>query len=268
MSKQLFYSEESTGSAYIESNHYQLAGYSMSSPVKLTVNEDCAGWIDLDEDTSVFLVADGLGGLPGGHEISSLAVKAILQYLESNKGKTSGHGLIVDAIDSANQKILDTGTGGATTLVLIELRKGIVRPYWIGDSAVMITGQRGVIKFISAPHSPTGYLQEAGLIDEAQAMSHEQRHVVSNVLGSDDTHIEIGPSIELNDLDTIVIASDGLFDNLSTEEVADRVRKGSLEKAITHLAEDCVQTMLQQHETREGSPDDLTILAIRQNLNN
>ena len=40
--------------------------------------------------------------------------------------------------------------------------------------------------------------------------------------------IEIGPAVCLSQLDTVVIASDGLFDNLSIQEVVGSMRKGML----------------------------------------
>ena len=40
--------------------------------------------------------------------------------------------------------------------------------------------------------------------------------------------IEIGPAVCLSQLDTVVIASDGLFDNLSIQEVVGSMRKGKL----------------------------------------
>ena len=63
-------------------------------------------------------------------------------------------------------------------------------------------------------------------------MHHSQRHVVSNVIGSPDMRIEIGSAIEMDLRDTLVLASDGLSDNLHVTEIVEYVRKGPLEQGL------------------------------------
>ena len=71
---------------------------------------------------------------------------------------------------------------------------------------------------------------------EEDAIHHEARHVISNVIGSDQMRIEIGPPIEMAPRDTLLIASDGLFDNLLPEEIVEAVRSGPLEEAVGDLS--------------------------------
>ena len=47
-------------------------------------------------------------------------------------------------------------------------------------------------------------------MEEEDALNHQQRHVVSNFVGSDDMRIEVGSFMELAERDTLIIASDGL----------------------------------------------------------
>ena len=115
--------------------------------------------------------------------------------------------------------------GAASTLAIVEVQDGTARPYHVGDSAILITGQRGRVKVQTVPHSPVGYAVESGMLDAAEAMHHEERHVVSNVVGSDDMRIEIGSALSLSPRDTILLASDGLSDNLLAEEIIDFARK-------------------------------------------
>ncbi len=35
------------------------------------------------------------------------------------------------------------------------------------------------------------------MLDEDEAMNHEDRHVVSNMIGAEDMHIELGPVVKL-----------------------------------------------------------------------
>ncbi len=57
-------------------------------------------------------------------------------------------------------------------------------------------------------------------------MHHEERHLVSNVVGTDDMRIELGPPLKLARYDTVLLASDGLLDNLYTDEIVELIRKG------------------------------------------
>jgi len=94
-------------------------------------------------------------------------------------------------------------------------------------------------------------------------MHHEERHVVSNVLGTADMRIEVGSPIKLAARDTLLIATDGLFDNLHMEEIIERARKGPLPQLVRGLAEICRQRMVHPLEDHPSKPDDLTFIAFR-----
>jgi len=104
---------------------------------------------------------------------------------------------------------------------------------------------------------------EAGVISEEDAILHEDRHVVSNLLGSPEMRIEIGGELTLSDRDTVAVASDGLFDNLRLEEIADMVRVGQLSKSGTALAEAAHARMQAQDGGEPSKPDDVTFLLYR-----
>jgi len=265
MLKELFYSEKDEELDYFRRASCQFAAFTARSPTKQTANEDCAGWIRLGHDSWVFLVADGLGGLPAGDAASRLAISKILDELEKIESPGDVRSAIISGIDNANQAILTSGTRGATTLVVVEFDQGTIRPYHIGDATILVTGQRGLVKFQTVSHSPTGYLEEAGLLNEKDAMLHEERHIVSNVLGSEEMRLEIGPRIELAKFDTVVMASDGLRDNLALEQVTEITRKGSLDKSLDRLAKSCRSAMLTELASKPGHPDDLTIITLRRN---
>ena len=65
---------------------------------------------------------------------------------------------------------------------------------------------------------------ESGMLDEDEAVHHEERHLISNVVGADDMRIEIGLSINMAAKDTLLLASDGLFDNLYLNEIIETNR--------------------------------------------
>jgi serine/threonine protein phosphatase PrpC len=155
------------------------------------------------------------------------------------------------------------GTGAATTLALVEIQDRTIRTYHVGDSEILVTGQRGKVKLQTIPHSPIGYAVEAGLMNEEDAIHHEERHVISNVIGSDQMRIEMGPPTEMAPRDTLLLASDGLFDNLLPGEIINTIRSGPLDDSLSVLVEAAQDRMVSSGGAAPSKPDDLTVIAFR-----
>jgi len=170
---------------------------------------------------------------------------------------------ILSGIDHANHAVSAWGIGAATTLCLVEIQGHTARAYQVGDSMMLVTGQRGRQKSHTTAHSPTGYGVVSGLIDEDDALHHEERHLVSNLVGDPGMHVEIGPPVSLAKRDTGVLASDGLWDNLYRDEIVARVRKGPLLVAAESLQADCQHRMREPIPDHPNHPDDLTFLLFR-----
>jgi serine/threonine protein phosphatase PrpC len=259
----VFYDNQRAGPELFELSDCRLAAFTARSPDKTTSNEDCAAWFALDEKRAVFIVADGLGGLPSGEEASRLAIETILSELSQCTLEDDLRSVILHGIDLANEAILNTGKGAATTLAMVELDDNKIRPYHVGDSIILVVGQRGRIKYQSVPHSPTGYAVESGILDEDDAMNHHERHLVSNVLGSHEMRVEIGPKTTLSRFDTILVASDGLADNVRVDQIIEIMRKGALIDCSRKLVTLCHQNMSGAVEEQPYHPDDLTMLLAR-----
>ena len=248
----------------LEFLHGRAVVYTHRAPEKASVNEDSAAVVALAEDSGVLMVADGMGGLPSGEQASRQAIEVIAAaLLDSGAAASTTREAILAGIESANEAICALGSGAGTTLALIEIQGNSIRSYHVGDSMILVTGQRGRVKFQSIPHSPVGYAVEAGFLDENEAVHHEDRNLVSNVLGSAEMRIEMGPMIELAPRDTVIIASDGLNDNMYAEEIVDGVRTGPLLAAVRELAQRCSARMAEPVPGRPSHPDDLSIVAFR-----
>jgi PPM family protein phosphatase len=245
------------------------AVFTTRSPKKETPNEDVAGLLPVNGLAGVLAVADGLGGHAGGERASRLALETLQQTLQAGVSladEASGdwlRGAILDGIDAANHRVRELGTGAATTLALVEIQDRIIRPYHVGDSAILLTGQRGKLKLQTISHSPIGYAVEAGLINEEDAIHHEERHVISNVIGSDQMRIEIGAPIEMALRDTLILASDGLLDNLLPNEIVEFVRSGPLDRAVRAMVDEALRRMTVETGQQPSKPDDLTVIAYR-----
>jgi serine/threonine protein phosphatase PrpC len=246
------------------------AVFTTRSPQKETPNEDVAAFWPASQSRGILAVADGLGGHAGGERASRLAIEKIQNSLQ--EALTTGdeqpaadqlRGAILNGIESANQAVRELGTGAATTLALVEIQDRTIRPYHVGDSVILLTGQRGKLKMQTISHSPIGYAVEAGLMEEEDAIHHESRHVISNVIGSEQMRIEMGPPIEMAPRDTLVLASDGLLDNLLPTEIVEFVRSGPLDRAVGAMVDEARRRMANQDGSGPCKPDDLTVIAYR-----
>lgn len=236
---------------------------SKRNPLKDTANEDSLAWYQVDGTTAVFAVADGCGGMRGGEQASRLALEALGASIDSSRDRPNRlRAAILDGIEEANDSIRSLRIGAACTLAVVEYHRGTIRTYHVGDTQVLVMGGRGRIRYQSICHSPVGFAVEAGWLREEDAMHHEDRHLVSNVVGCDSMRIEIGPSLRLGALDTVVVASDGLFDNVSIPGVVDRLRKGDLQKAVTSLVETAIARM-HGVDGEPSKPDDISVIAMR-----
>ncbi len=244
--------------------------HSSRSPDKTSDNEDSAAVIVVDDVRTVLVVADGVGGHASGDTASALAVQSLAETVcsaaESIHDEPSLRGAILDGIEQANQAVLALGTGAATTLIVVEIQGELVRTFHVGDSQALLVGQRGKIKLETLSHSPTGYAVESGMLHPEQAIEHEHRHLVSNLVGDTDMRIEIGPAVSMSSRDTLLLATDGLFDNLHVEEIADDIRTGSLENAARRAAQHCRRRMTEPTGDNPCKPDDLSVIVYRRSL--
>jgi len=242
----------------------QAVAYTSRAPGKETENEDSVAIISYGPGAVVLVVADGAGGLPAGKRASQTAVVTLAESLHSSREQTSLlRTAILNGIEAANAAVLGLANGSATTLTVISVEGLQARSYQVGDSEAIIVGQRGAIKLQTMAHSPTGFAVEAGFLDERDALHHEERHLVSNFLGTSDMRIDVGATIELKPRDTILVASDGLMDNLHVAEIIDCVRKGPMQEAVQRAVSLANQRMIKAREGEPSKPDDLSLILFR-----
>lgn len=242
----------------------EVLAFGCPSPDKSTPNEDSALVASVHGHMTVLAVADGLGGAREGKEASAAAVRCLSEALEAaHNERGSPRSAILNGLERANREILDRGVGSATTVVVAAIAGGFLRTYHVGDSGLLQVGQRGRMRQQTVAHSPVGFAEAAGMLTEEEALHHEERHFVSNTLGSPEMRIEVGPPTRLNRRDTVVLASDGLFDNLRVEEIVDRVRAGPLVKCADRLEHSARHRMATQDSAQPSKPDDLTFLLYR-----
>ncbi len=250
----------------LETENGQVVACSQRAPDKTTVNEDAAGVFFTRSGHAVVIVADGVGGSSRGDRAAETIVRAMADKLSEAALRQPPPGSlrtdVLDAIESANAEILSWGIGAAATVAAVKIQNGCVRSFHAGDSKVLLTSNRGRVKYSTICHSPTGMAVESGMLAETDALRHEERNVINNCVGSREMRIEIGPSIRLGRRDVLLVSSDGLFDNVYTQEIAETLRRGELVGCGRALRDLVQQRMNRQRPP--GKPDDLTFVCYRQ----
>jgi serine/threonine protein phosphatase PrpC len=248
---------------------------------KTTGNEDAALFCELPGAVTVLAVADGVGGLPAGAEAAATAIGAVRRAVErtversdrvadrsvdreaDREAGSTLRSAIFDAFEDANARLLEQGVGAATTLVVVEVRGDVARAYHAGDSGALLVGQRGRVRFETIPHSPVGYGVAAGMLEPSQTHHHDERHLLSNCVGSREMRVEIGAPVTMAARDTLLLATDGVLENIERRNLIDQIRIGSLLQAATDLQARLRLTMAGVDPKLPAHPDDATALLFR-----
>jgi len=208
-------------------------------------NTDVGCVRDLNEDSilcsnNLYLIADGMGGHACGEVASKLAVEEISrQYAKT--------GQLTTAIESAHSKILEvskqntTQSGMGTTIVALASTENNYEIAWVGDSrAYLWESKKKRLSQITEDHSLIVRLIKSKLISKKEAMTHPQRHMITQCLGSlevDNIQVDTLQS-QWKDNQQILLCSDGLTDEVSDEDLANILKQDiSNKKKITTLVD-------------------------------
>ncbi len=213
------------------------AVFSTRSPQKETPNEDVAAIWPMGPTSGVLAVADGLGGHAGGERASRLAIETIQKSLQEATASPPENGepidlraAILNGIEAANQAVRELGTGAATTLALVEIQDRTIRTYHVGDSAIL--RHRPTRQSEAADDPPLAdRLRRRGRPDgtgRGHPSRSPARHFERHRLRSNANRN--GPAHRMAPRDTLLLASDGLFDNLLPDEIVEAIRSGPLDQ--------------------------------------
>lgn len=242
------------------------AVFSSRRPEKTTANEDAAAVISAGDGAAVLVVADGCGGMASGEQAARIALECLTASISAAAGP-EGPGLraaILDGVEAANRQILELKSGAGATLAVVQLENGEARPYHVGDAQILLVGGRGKLKLLTTSHSPVGYAQEAGMLEEHEALDHEERHLVSNYLGSAEMHVEMGSGRKVLTRDALLVATDGVLDNLKMDEIVGFLKSGSAAAVAVKIAAVATERMREALEGQPHKPDDLTLIVFSQ----
>jgi protein phosphatase len=192
-------------------------------------NEDYAGvFAPTTPDDSwdrgpVFVVADGLGGHAAGEVASRAAVEALLSSWTDGTPDDPAKALRA-ATRVANTAVLDRSftdgrSGMGTTLTALTLAGRNAILTHVGDSrAYLVRGDS--CRQLTTDHSRVGEMMRMKLLTPEQAANHPARSQLTRSIGGDLTvQVDVvRESLEVGD--TFVLCSDGLWDDVRSQEIA------------------------------------------------
>ena len=220
------------------------------------VNQDEVGTTE-----EAFVVADGMGGHRGGEVASAVAVEAVLDSFTG-----ADRASLVRAVREANRAVLERAAGDrdlagmGTTLCAMAIVDGpggqggveALAVANIGDSRVYRHDADGLVQ-ISEDHSLVADLVRADELTPEEAAVHPQRNILTRALG-----IEADPVIDSWELqpargDRYLLCSDGLFNELDDDRIAELVADGPVSEVAPRLVAEAVAA---------GGHDNVTVLVV------
>jgi PPM family protein phosphatase len=212
-----------------------------------------------NEDTIVSnsrlaLVADGMGGHPGG-EIAARAAAGVIPAVFTGRSADE----LEAALRAANWAIRDRAVAqpglegmGTTICVAGLLADGHLALVNVGDSRAYLWHEDALTQ-LTRDHSVTAELIERGELREEDATEHPHYGVLTRALGVG-SHVEIDRrTLVVEAGDRIVVCTDGLFNELSREEIANAVAAGGdvteivdnlIDGAVAHGGRDNVSVVV------------------------
>src|SRR5215831_1956188 len=210
-------------------------------------NEDSHAEYVMPDGSVLLLVADGMGGHGHGDVASQIAVQTIGEVFMNTSG-TDPRGRLHAGFVTANQRIIAEadrigGAGMGTTCVAVYLQGNQAWIAHIGDSRIYLI-REGQVIFRTTDHTRVQKMVEMGLLAASQAKDHPDANVVTRALGyaqlADGTIIE--PDIRLEPLllapgDSLVLCSDGLYDDIDDTEISSSLPGKTAEEAARLLVD-------------------------------
>jgi PPM family protein phosphatase len=194
--------------------------------------EDSFGFGDPLPSNGDFLavLCDGMGGMEHGEQASQAAVRA---FREAYARKAPGESIpeaLERSVHETNRAVLAMAQElglveniGTTLIATVAANNGL-HYVSVGDSGLFLVSG-GAVRTLNHPHVFANFLAgavERGLLSPEDAEHHPERESLTSYIGIEPLE-EVDRSLEpcpLRAGDTILLATDGLFNTLAPEEIA------------------------------------------------
>jgi protein phosphatase len=196
--------------------------YTMSEHAGLPHNDDC---VLAEPGYGVFLVADGMGGRPGGAQASRVAARAFMDYLRRvNPSAIASPVALRQAVEAANAAVREVVradarmAGMGTTLSAVILSETGGRIAHVGDSRIYRLS-RGRLEQLTEDHTLVSELVARRMLSKTDAGGSPLGHILSRAIG---TRPAVDPDIidlDLGGDDWLLLCTDGFYKAVPADRV-------------------------------------------------
>ncbi|MDA8093825.1 MAG: protein phosphatase 2C domain-containing protein [Betaproteobacteria bacterium] len=195
------------------------------------------------KEALLLTVADGMGGHLHGEIASQLTVRMLCEIFQkaAHPRLEDPFAFLGDALLAVHNGIgdfaaqHDLADSPRTTCVACIVQDDTA--YWahVGDSRLyLFRGARLLAR--TRDHSKVQQLFDAGIITEAQMLTHPERNRIYNCLGGMiRPEVELSRPMPLEEGDAVLLCSDGLWGWLSVAEIGALIGGYPIAQAVTHL---------------------------------
>jgi protein phosphatase len=226
-------------------------------------NQDAFRIEQLDRNTLLCVVCDGMGGAKSGNVASNLAVEVFVDEIRRSwvRGMESDRidQMLRSAVKLANFTVFDQAaqfeefSGMGTTLVAALIRNDRVTLVNVGDSrAYGIT--RSGIRLLTKDHSLVQMMVDRGDLTPEVAKSYPGKNLITRAIGTEPMVMCDIFHKEVSKGDYLLLCSDGLSNLLDDQEILFEVAHGVNKQH-------CCQRLLDIAKNR-GAPDNVTSVLV------
>jgi protein phosphatase len=227
-------------------------------------NQDAYHIEQLDENCTLCVVCDGMGGARSGNVASSMAVEVFTQEIRASwrpgMGREDTDNMLRCAVKLVNFAVFDQAAqfvdfaGMGTTLVAALVEKKSATVVNVGDSRVYHIGVDGISK-VTHDHSIVQLMVDRGELTPEEAKIYPGKNLITRAIGTDATvECDLFP-LELTSGDSLLLCTDGLSNMLDEQEILFEVIHGQQQ-------DDCCKRLLDIALNR-GAPDNVTCLLLQ-----
>jgi serine/threonine protein phosphatase PrpC len=219
---------------------------------------------DLTSENRFYLcmVADGVGGRPGGEFASGTALKTIAQYAThtlklSYRHDPAQEGKFLEelerAVEESHSAVLEDPQSSATTLTLVMFRWPRAYLVHVGDSRCYRL-RDGRLEQLTKDQTMAQALVDAGVLHPSRAGETRWAHVLSSALGANQATPMIAMTEQQWD-DVMLLCTDGLTKHVADQEIAEQL-------ATVRSSEQICRNLVDLTLSR-GASDNVTVVAGR-----
>lgn len=215
----------------------------------------------VDQQHSIFVVADGVGGAQAGDIASQTAIEVLADAFGHRYDGDDVEDLMEIAIQRANAAIHQMSREHhklsmmATTIVALHTDGRLATIGHVGDSRLYRLAPDGQLHRETEDHSMVEDEVRAGRLTPEQAVHHPGRNVISRALGAEES-VEVDlKTIEIADGTRFLLCSDGITRHVSDSE---------LRELLAHVWDgEVVCAELKRLCFERGAEDNLTAVMVQ-----